>query len=189
MHEYSCKGGNRDKVYLATLVISAMIAFGVMYLIDWLVGGIHIVLDFLIFVISLGPLTFWALFAKRYSGLLLKLSGVPNCSGVYKGTLKSVYDKFKEEYPVTITINHQFRMMEIIVKTETSESLSKTATVKLDGNRVEIVYTYENRGSMEKGLNRHIGTCILTIEGKQIYGQYYTHPDRSNYGEINASKD
>ena len=188
MHEYSCEGGNRDKVYLITLVICAVAAFIIMYLVDYLLGGINILLDLLIFVISFSPLSFWVVFTKRFSRVLLKLSGIPECSGIYNGILKTNFDDFDKEYPMQITIDHQFRKMEIKFKTEMSESLSKTASMKLDGNRVEIVYTYENEGSMEKGLNRHIGTCILIMDGNEIKGKYYTHPDRRNFGEINAKK-
>lgn len=187
MHEYSCEGGNRNGVYMLTLLMCALASFAIATIIDWLLGGIHILLDFLIFILSFSPLSFWLLFTKRFSRLLLKIAGIRNCSGIYKGTLKSNYDNFTIEYPITVEINHQFREMGINLKTPDSESCSKTASIKMNGNKTEIVYTYENSGSFEKKLNMHVGTCILTIEEDIIEGKYYTHPDRKNYGTFTVS--
>lgn len=186
MHKYSCDSDRRDTVYLASLIICAAVAFALAYAVDWAFGGINVVIDFLLFVVSFGPFSFWVLFTDSFSHMLLRLSGIHDCSGTYRGELRTNYDGFAKGYPVTMTIKHGFREMEIRLITERSRSCSMTASLHQDGDRVEIVYTFENSGSVDDGLNRHIGTCIVSLEGGTIEGMYYTHPDRKSYGEISV---
>ena len=186
MHKYSCDSDRRDTVYLASLIICAAVAFALAYIIDWAFGGINVILDFLLFVVSFGPFSFWVLFTDSFSHVLLRLSGIHDCSGTYKGELRTNYDEFTNSYPIIMVIKHGFREMEIRLSTERSRSCSKTASLHQDGGRVEIVYTYESGGSVDDGLNRHIGTCIISLENGAIEGTYYTHPDRKSYGKISA---
>ena len=99
------------------------------------------------------------------------------------------YDNFKENHPITLTIVHKFREMGISLKTDNSESCSKTASIHQDGQKTVITYTFENTGSVNVGLNMHIGTCIITLLNGDVKGMYYTHPDRGRYGEIIAHKE
>ena len=186
MHEYSCDSGRRDVVYLFSLMVCAIVAFMIIYGINFYFGGIDIVLDFCIFVLSFGPLTIWVFFTNCFSSVLLKISGVHNCSGTYEGELTTSYDEFGIKHPITLIIKHGFQKIEIRLITENTKSNSKTASLHQDGGRINIVYTYGNTGAVDKGLNVHIGTCILAIEDGVIEGQYYTHPDRKNYGRITA---
>ncbi len=186
MHKYSCDSDRRDKVYLASLITCAAVAFVLAYVVDWAFGGINVVIDFLLFVISFGPFSFWILFTDCFSHVLLKLSGIHDCSGTYKGELRTNYDGFTKGHPITIVIKHGFREMEIRLSTERSKSCSMTASLHQDNGRVEIIYTYGNDGSVDDELNRHIGTCIISLEGGTIEGVYYTHPDRKSYGKILA---
>ena len=187
MHNYSCDSDRRDTVCLSSMMVCAAFAFALVYGIQMLIGGVNVVLDFLLFIISFGPFSFWVIFTNSFSHILLRLSGMHDCSGTYKGELRTNYDDFTKKHPITIIIKHGFREMEIRLSTEGSKSCSITASMHQDGGRVEIVYTYENDGSVEDGLNRHIGTCIITLDGGSIEGMYYTHPDRKNYGEITAN--
>ena len=188
MHEYSCDNDRRDTVNLISLLVCAAAAFAFAYAIDRLLGGINVLLDFLLFVVSFGPFSFWIMFTDCFSHMLLWLSGIRDLSGTYKGELETSFDSFTESYPITIVIRHGFREMEIGFITESSRSCSTTASLHQDVDRVEIVYTYENDGAVKEGLNRHIGTCIITVENDRIEGSYYTHPDRSSYGKIIAYK-
>lgn len=189
MHEYSCDSGRRDWIYLVSLMMCAVISFVVIYVVDWAIGGVSIIIDFFLFIVSFGPLSFWVFFTNGLSGILLKLSGISDCSGVYKGELRTSYDDFKENHPITLTIVHKFREMGISLKTDNSESCSKTASIHQDGQKTVITYTFENTGSVNVGLNMHIGTCIITILNGDVKGMYYTHPDRGRYGEIIAHKE
>lgn len=124
----------------------------------------------------------WNRITNRLSGLFLKASGIKNCSGEYTGILKSSYDNFTDSHEVRLKIVHKFNVIEIRLDTDTSISRSVTASLRQDGDRIDVTYTYENLGSVEMGLNRHIGTGIITIENKTVKGVYYTHPDRSTSG-------
>ena len=188
MHEYSCDSGRRDEVRLISFIISAFVAFLFTYVINLLFGGIGFIFDFFVFVLSFSPIFIWVFFTNKLSHFLLAISDIRDCSGEYKGELKTVYDKFERSHPVTVIIAHKFREMEIRVITETSESFSKTASMNQNGERVTITYTYENKGSIEDNLNMHIGTCMLVLEGNVIKGDYYTHPDRKSYGKIIVRK-
>ena len=126
----------------------------------------------------------WNRITNRLSGLFLKASGIKNCSGEYTGILKSSYDDFTDSHEVRLKIVHKFNVIEIRLDTDTSISRSVTASLRQDGDRTEIIYTYENQGSVEIGLKRHIGTGMLTIEGQTVSGIYYTHPDRGTSGTL-----
>ena len=188
MHKYSCDSDRRDAVHFVSLAVCAIVTFALVYCIDCALGGINIIIDFLLFLVPFGPFLFWISFANGLSPSLLRLSGIRDCSGKYEGELKTNYDEFKKNHQVTLIIYHKFLEMEIELITETSKSYSKTASLRQDGKRTEIVYTYENQGSIEKGLNSHIGTCIITIDGDSLEGKYYTHPERKSYGSIVAKK-
>ena len=188
MHKYSCDNDRRDFVNLVSLLTCAAAAYALTCAVDWLLGGINIILDFLLFVASFGPLSLWVLFTDCFSSISLKLSGICNISGTYKGELKTNYDGFTKDHPITIEIRQKFLEMEIRFSTESSKSCSTTAYLRQNGDRVEVIYTYQNDGAVEEGLNRHIGTCIITVEKGRIEGTYYTHPDRKSYGTIVAKK-
>lgn len=182
MHKYSCDNDRRDYVSAVTMLICIIISYLISDTIATYLTNNDLIVKILIFVLLMGPFTLWAYLTDGLSALFLKASGIRDCTGEYAGTLRSSYDSFGKNYDVTVKIVHKFRNIEIRLATDTSTSRSVTASLRQDGKRVELIYTYENEGSIEMGLNRHIGTGILTLEGQTIKGIYYTHPDRGTSG-------
>jgi hypothetical protein len=164
MHKYSCDNDRRDYVSAGVLVICILLAYLISKVISSYVADIHPVLEIIVFILFLSPLTMWAYITDSFSALFLKFSGIMDCTGEYTGILRSSYDSFEKNLDVTVKIVHKFRNIEIRLDTSTSTSRSVTASLRQDGERVELIYTYENDGSIEMGLNRHIGTGIITIE-------------------------
>jgi len=182
MHKYSCDSDRRDYVSAAVMLACMFLSYGLSMVITTVLTGIYPIPNIVIFFLVLSPLILWVHITDRLSGLFLMISGIQNCSGKYTGILKSSYDSFEKIHNVKMEIIHKFRSIEIRFDTDTSTSHSVTASLHQDEKRVEIVYTYENGGSVEKGLHRHIGTGIITLEGQIIKGMYYTHPDRGTSG-------
>lgn len=185
MSPYSSDVDKRLNVYIIMWIISAVFAFAINYSANMLVKDFELFVQFIVFIVSLSPMAICMLFIDRLpQSFLLKVSGIANLYGQYEGVLKTSHDGFSEEYPVQVTIRQTIRSMDISLSTKDSRSYNTSASINIVNGRIVLLYTYCNKGSTEKSLNMHDGTCELTFESNMVTGNYYTSHDRKNYGSI-----
>lgn len=185
MSPYSSDNDNRTRVYIILWSLSAIIAFTITYSINNLIQGTDIMVQFIVFMLSLSPMALCTLFIDCLpQNCLLRLSGIHNLTGQYKGLLKSSHDNFEEEYPVKVIIRQTMKTMEITLITQNSESHNMSAFLSSTDGKYVLTYTYRNKGSVVNSLTQHDGTCTLSFDRNSVSGEYYTSHDRKNYGSI-----
>lgn len=185
MSPYSSDIDNRMRVYIALWVLSAIIAFAISYSVNVLIQDTSLVVQFIVFMLSLSPMAICILSIDYLpQNYLLKLSGIDNLTGKYEGILKSSHDYFQDEHQVTVEIVQTMKAINISLSTGDSESYNTSAFINSTNGKTVLTYTYRNKGSAEKSLTQHDGTCTLSFNGSSVTGEYYTSHDRKNYGSV-----
>ena len=189
MSPYSSDVDNRIRVYIALWVLSAVIAFAISYTANVLIQDTGLAVQFIVFMLSLSPMAICILFIDHLpQNYLLKLSGIDNLTGKYEGILKSSYDQFQDEHQVTVKIVQTMKTINISLSTRDSESYNTSAFINSANGKTVLTYTYRNKGSAEKSLTQHDGTCTLSFNESSVTGEYYTSHDRKNYGTLILSR-
>lgn len=185
MSPYAADNDRRFVVYSVLWMISALIAFFVTILIDSYLSGVNLIVDFMLFLLSISPFAVClALINHLPQKCLLRISGIEDISGSYNGVLKSSFDDGTKEHSVKVIVKQSFYILEVELSTETSRSYCTSAFIKQMGTRTVLTYTYQNEGSAINGLDPHVGTCWISFGEEKIHGEYYTHPSRRTAGEI-----
>ena len=185
MSPYSSDVDNRMWVYIALWGLSAIIAFAISYSMNVLIQDATLAVQFIVFMLSLSPMAICSLFIDHLpQKLLLKLSGIDNLTGQYEGILKTSHDGFDEEHQVKIIIKQTMKSLDVSLFTKDSVSYNTSAYISGSNGKMVLIYTYRNKGSVEKSLTQHDGTCTLSFDGHSISGDYYTSHDRKNYGSL-----
>jgi len=115
----------------------------------------------------------------------------PVISGIYKGTLDSSYDKFKDKKAIEIRIIQRWDKISIRLNIDSSFSFSQSCSIFLhDNDRPIIVYSYLNEpkaGAVDT-MSIHYGMCTLYIEDGKLSGEFFTGRGRQTFGNIEVLK-
>ena len=197
MHTYQADG--REKVTGILSAISVLLAWA---LTAWL-GGVSGALPMAVrgdssLSLWLGPPSLLGGYAmlswlfERYAwkwNILRTLSIVKivNLNGEWEGFVKSSYDEYASEIPISMTIYQRWSKISIRMNASQSRSSSTLAVLKTrDVIRPELVYVYENEPHPDaaKTMHAHKGTVALEFHKRTLIGNYYTGRDRSTVGKI-----
>jgi len=123
-----------------------------------------------------------------YFSFILK---TPNLNGTYEGELFSSNDD--STHTVKITIKQTLTEIRIFLKTVNTSSKSEIASILLDEDENPILlyeYINLNTSTLKTNLTIHCGLTRLRFikSDKSLTGDYFTSPERKNYGEIKVKK-
>lgn len=139
---------------------------------------------------------FYLFFTKiLWKSSLVQKSGVvkvPELNGKWEGEINSTYteDGENEATEADLEITQNWRKVEVELRTESSKSRSKGATMLTDHAKPILNYQYENEPDADTvdSMNIHRGTAELEYRkenGEEILeGNYYTGPNRKNQGTL-----
>ena len=198
---YGTDSGERRWVLLYLFVIAVVISPGVTWLVK--VGLAQTGMTLPPIIESPSILFIYGTLAVAFEHFLWRLPllrklGVvklPNLNGTWTGALRSKYDEFAVEYPVTVTIQQEWLRIRVVFRTAQSSSHSTMAGVFVDdpqGMVLSYEYLSEPRPDADEAMMMHRGTTRLVIneEGGAITldGGYYTSQPRMNYGTITLQR-
>lgn len=186
MEQYSIDGRGRGEVYVTLALASLVLAYGAHQLIGrlplhnlWWVeipsfavwfGLVNVLYDRWLWRIGIGK---------------LRLSSVPDFSGVWHGTIEAVNaaDE-KVDLPVDVVIEQTWSSIEVRGKTSRGVTRSKIAGVRIEDE--ELRYEYETHPDVfEPSAKRHVGFCVLELHQRDLLeGFYYTLDGTSTKGVI-----
>ncbi len=120
------------------------------------------------------------------------LSGIssPNLEGKWKGHLKSSFDKFNKEYPMSINIEQTATSVKVRGTYTQSKSISLNAGFEpseVDGcDTLFYFYRNEPNPDAEESMSIHEGSVKLVYDSSDdlLEGSYYSGRDRNNFGTI-----
>lgn len=116
---------------------------------------------------------------------VLRIS-TPDFGGTWEGSIRTNFDDYEVDHPVTATIQQTWTMVLIIFETSESTSESKTAAFTTSGMKQRLVYTYLNtpKHGSATDMHTHEGCASLWLSGVNLEGEYFTGRDRGEYGNI-----
>lgn len=189
MHEYFIKGRNLRLQKIIIILTSVVLAYFISLLINWIsykyginlwwleipsILGVYNLLDFAID-------KFW--WSKFYR--------IPSFEGRWKGYLKSSFDNFITEFPVTCIIKQNSKLISIVFEMEKSTSYSISATMddtKINGATLKYDYINIPKIDQKQLLNVHLGNNTLKLNGNVLEGEYYNN-QRDTSGKIYLKKE
>jgi len=112
-------------------------------------------------------------------------------AGRWEGYVVTSFDEATGKHPVTATIVQDWTHMQIRVTSAYSRSHSIVGTI-LTSDETVIDYEYKNEplpGAVET-MHAHRGTSslVLSSDGKELSGDYYSGRDRQNFGSLHLEK-
>jgi hypothetical protein len=116
---------------------------------------------------------------------------VPVLAGRWKGHVVTSFDEAKGKHSVTATILQDWTHMQVRVASAYSKSKSIVGTI-LTSDEIVVDYEYKNEplpGAVET-MHAHRGTAslVLSSDGQQLSGDYYSGRDRQNFGSLHLEK-
>lgn len=189
MHEYFIRSKNLKTQKIIIFMISMIGAYIISLFIDLFSDKIGINLWWIEIPSILGVYNllentidkFW--WSKFYQ--------IPSFEGTWKGYLKSSFDNYTSEIPVTCIIKQNSKLICVIFEMEKSTSYSICATMddtKING--VTLEYNYINIPKIDQTelLNVHLGSNTLKLNGNVLEGEYYNN-QRETKGKIHLEKE
>lgn len=194
MHPYSINNNDKKIAYAISLVLC--IVFG------WLISKgvesipllnnylwiVDVPSAFVLFglVFKLIDAFFWRFFSKY--NIFIK---TPDMNGIYEGDIISSNDNNK--HSVKITIRQTLTDIRIYLKTDITSSKSEIASILIDEEENPILlyeYININTNTIKSALPMHRGLTRLNFNKneKTLIGDYFTSPERKNYGKINVKQ-
>jgi len=122
----------------------------------------------------------------------LGLVQVPNLNGVWTGSVRSSYDDYKSNYPVTVVIRQRWSQITVRLDTDQSQSRSLAATFRVvDLPCPELSYLYMNEPNpgASAAMNSHRGTVDLEFRENALEGHYYTGRGRMTNGIMSLTRE
>ena len=191
MHSYDAEGRPRITAFLAVCSIL------VVWLLHAGLGAVDYQPRWWFSVPSFAgvfSVVYWAFDRWVWRINLLRKSGIvpiPNLNGRWDGTAWSSYDPSGEGYAVSLVILQRWTRMVITLETETSQSRSITASLKLaDEPNPTLSYLYRNepKATAPETMNIHHGTTVVELKGSVLEGRYYTGRGRVTYGTVKLTR-
>jgi hypothetical protein len=196
---YGTDSGERRWVLLYLFIIAILISPGITWLVN---AGLAMVGQTLPAVIeSPSPLFICGVLTLAFEKYLWRLSllrrlgivKIPNLNGTWTGTLRSKWDEFAVEYPITLTIEQEWLRIRVVFKSERSASHSTMAGLFIDdaqGTVLSYEYLSEPQPDADETMTMHRGTTRLVFSEKggtaSLVGGYYTSQPRMTYGMISV---
>lgn len=194
MHPYATNQ-EKTKVFGLIAVLSTIFA----YLLSWGVNRWQItipwmldapsVIGFFGILYAVFNLSLWKTFLGRL------LVATPDLNGKWKGHLVSSFNQHETQRSAELRITQTWTHINIIMKTSSSSSHSRTATIStnsIDNSEMTYEYTNEPKSAAASTMNPHRGTAYLTFsctDGMHILeGEYYTGRGRQNFGSLYFEK-
>jgi SMODS-associating 2TM, beta-strand rich effector domain len=123
----------------------------------------------------------------------LGISKIPNISGEWRGQVASANnDAPGFGTPKDITLSIRQSWTEILVKAETTQSISCSLSAHMlvaDGYVLGYEYLNEPRAGAPDTMHAHRGSTRLSFDGKDsLVGEYYTGRDRKNFGTLSLKR-
>jgi SMODS-associating 2TM, beta-strand rich effector domain len=191
LHPYATDSNERIRTpfYLAALAIA--VAFGVFRLLIWR----NIVAPWWIEIPS--PTAMYFLFLDRFSESWwrwkwvrrLHLAAVPDLAGRWSGYVKSSYDDFATQHPVSVDVVQTWTKIDIRLSSGTSKSYSRVASLMLDsaeGTVLSYQFLNEPVPGSRTTMQMHFGTAWVSVAGdlRSVTGEYYSGRGRREHGSI-----
>lgn len=202
MHPYGIDTHQRRNLTIWLIVISFLVAPLVRNALTQLGWDTPTILEYALDVTSAGGV-FYILIEQTESTLwknslfrkLFRVT-VPDLNGHWTGVLKSSFNDFTVEYPITLDIVQEWSEISIeLNRPKGSGSTSNTASIFLRaGARPKITYTYENKPDADQveTMHAHDGTAFLDVYSNSVadrlVGGYYTGRDRKTFGTMELTK-
>lgn len=196
LHSYS-----KPKQYIRVYLALAMVSLPVAYLLTSVIipsieKYIGISLWFLDLPSVLGIYSaFYEIFDRCVWRLpfVKKILNIADLNGVWRGSLKSSYDSFENEYYVEYTISQRFTKMSIYNEGEKSVSSSTMAAMynnnsKYTTLKFEYMNTPNAKETEQLKIHYGVNTLLIQDDEKQLKGRYYTDENRCTYGEMVLNK-
>ena len=196
MHSYSTDNSLRPKI-IGFIGIAGFLAIGgLSFLFQKLTAFAGLSFTFSAPSVGLMFTAFYLFFTKLlWKTSIAQKSGlvkVPDLNSKWEGEINSNYseDGKDKSTEADLEITQNWRKIEIELRTDSSKSRSKGATLLIGHAKPILNYQYENEPDADtaESMNIHRGTAELeyrTEEGKELLeGNYYTGPNRKNQGKL-----
>ena len=190
---YSLSEDKRNHIecslYLISCIICVAIEVFLLSKIEIKNLTLKILLTFLQFVVSIGPVWIVWLIKKYLCNILFKICSIRNLSGIYNVEIQSNYKKGTISH-AKLEINQTFDKIQICFIADNSKSCAINAKIENSGIHPILYYSYTNEGNgVDKNNKTHVGTAVITFVEKEIDGYYYNSgKDRPTYGTIKSIK-
>lgn len=99
--------------------------------------------------------------------LIMKLHGIPDLNGEWKGELVSSFCENKK-FDMTIIVKQTWTQMSMIAKYDMSRSSSKNITIKSDGAVTKIYFGFTNESKDVNNLDMYFGYNEITLEEEEV---------------------
>jgi len=114
---------------------------------------------------------------------------VPNLSGKWNGVLRSSYDNYKTEYPISLDIRQTWTHLLVKLRAEKSSSYSIIGGIVVgDGKPAMLSYDYLNEplpDAIPETMHMHRGMVHLALmEDGSLDGVYFTGRSRNTFGRM-----
>jgi len=195
MHPYATDSNEREILLFYLALASVLISYCIKCFFDYL----HINVPFWVSIPSI-----FGIFGSLYlllnmwiwkSKLLhrLRIIRVTDLNGKWVGYLKSSYNNYSTEIPVSIFIYQSWTKILIVLESETSKSTSRSATIlTFNPHCSSLSYEYVNYPNPASltTMHMHIGSTHLDIvkDNRELIGSFYSGRDRNNVGDIAVTK-
>lgn len=194
MHTYATDSDERKKITAFLAIISVGISYLLFLLLSklitpsiwWFSAPSAFAVFGIMYAVFRRFVWLWPLL---YRARLVK---IPNLNGKWSGALRSSFDDYEKEYPVTIIIEQSWTHIRIRLTTEQSSSYSVAASLKTDGPEgISLIYVYQNQPRViaQPGMEMHWGTNTLILEEhNRLEGDYFTSKGRRSNGRIRIER-
>lgn len=188
---YSVTNDKRNNVecvlYLVSCIICAVLEIFIFSKIIFEDPTINILWIIFQCAVTISPVFIVWLIKKALNGMLLKICGIQNLSGMYSVEIQSNYKKGTTVH-AKIEIQQSFDEIKICFISDNSKSCAINARLDNTGIHNVLFYLYTNEGNgADKNNKTHVGTAVLTFLENKIDGYYYNNgKDRSTYGTIKS---
>lgn len=194
MHPYSTDSDERIKMpfYFATAgILSALLLSKLLVFMRWSVPwwlDAPAVMGFYGFYYTFFDNVAWNWCRK------IKLIKVPNLNGSWEGYVLSSFDGHTEEKPAKLEIKQSWTKISIVFKngTSRSKSISSSITVNNEAEGVILSYEYQNEPNYDAietmQIHRGFTRLVISRNGEELDGQYFTGRGRLSYGTMKFRK-
>lgn len=188
MHAYASDAEDRKTVPTVLAVLAVAATLLLVYLIQTLKLQIPWWVD------APSVMGFYGIFYGLYNRVLwrlhigpIRLSMIPDVSGVWAGVLTSSYNT-ETKINIVFFIDQTWSKIRIRTATETSTSFTTMAAFYTESNEPGLTYEYLSKPGpfAKETMHMHPGTGHLDLSsnGRTLEGQYYTGRDRQTFGSL-----
>ena len=192
-HQYSGDSSDRRLIHVYLTIIAILFS----YLLYWLSKNTCLVIPWWFDAPAIfgfyGLIYFWfkkVLWRNKTARLLFNIK-TPNWNGDYSCILKTSYDNFESEKPVSLKLIQDWDSIIVQIETENSISNSLSGSFSLD-ETVFSKFTYEYinkpKNHAPETMNIHYGMASIWMDSGKLNGEFFNGRGRNNYGIIEESE-